>query len=515
MAQKKTNKVTTTAPFEKKQPTVNEIREWYEKNKRHIENFAAAEQAAKSLRDVTKTATKTVTAFSKESLRTYLKNIGSNEKNLRNLSRYLFYRCQSYYRLVAYNANMLCLEARTVIPEYDFTKEPDVNSTLKSYQDTLTVLDKMNLQYEFLKMAMIAFREDVAFGCAYYDEEGGLFILPLDSDYCKISSAYSDGSFGFSMDVTYFRSRAYELESWGEPFQSMYRAYESTGIKFQEMPPEYAVCLKIRAEDWDTVVPPFVGLLSSIINLIDLDDITAIENAQNIYKMIWLEMETLTGANSADEWKVDPAILIEYFNRMINEALPDYISAAIVPGKLDQISFPNDRATDTTKIESATKTLFNASGGSQILNSATISGSTAFNAAIRADTEFAISMILPQIQGFVNRFLTFYVSKPCRVKFHEISAYTKDAFKESLLKDAQYGLPVKLVLNTLNGFSEKDTMSLNFLEEQCLGVTSKFVPLQSSHIQSGETGTEGAPTKSDADISDDGESSRDKKDRNN
>ena len=25
--------------------------------------------------------------------------------------------------------------------------------------------------------------------------------------------------------------------------------------------------------------------------------------------MIWLEMETLTGADSADEWKVDPSIM--------------------------------------------------------------------------------------------------------------------------------------------------------------------------------------------------------------
>ena len=73
MAQRmKKTEVSTTTPSENKQPTANEMREWYEKNKRHLENFASAEQAAKSLRDVTKTATKTVTAFSKESLRTYL-----------------------------------------------------------------------------------------------------------------------------------------------------------------------------------------------------------------------------------------------------------------------------------------------------------------------------------------------------------------------------------------------------------------------------------------------------------
>ena len=168
MAQR-TNKteVSTTAPSEKKQPTANEMREWYEKNKKHIENFAAAESAAKSLRDVTKTTTKTVTAFSKESLRTYLQNIGANEKNLRNLSRYLFYRCHAYYRLIMYNATMFDLNARSVIPKYDLVKVPDVKKTLKSYQDTLKILDELNLQYECLKAFAIAFREDVFYAVEY------------------------------------------------------------------------------------------------------------------------------------------------------------------------------------------------------------------------------------------------------------------------------------------------------------------------------------------------------------
>lgn len=259
-----------------------EMRDWYQKNKKNIENYAAAMEGAKSLRDITKTSTKAVTAYSKDSLRTYLQNIGSNEKNLRNLSRYLYYRCHAYYRLIAYNANMFCLDARSVIPEYDMVAGVDTNAMLSSYQDTLNVLDKLNLQYEFLKAYTICFREDVFYGCAYYDEIG-MFILPLDPDYCKISGIYNTGDFAFVMDMSYFRSRQTMLELWGEPFQSMYRAYESdtTNGKWQPMPDEYAICLKARAEDWETVVPPFSGLLSGIINLIDLDDLQAIADAQD------------------------------------------------------------------------------------------------------------------------------------------------------------------------------------------------------------------------------------------
>lgn len=200
------------------QMTTQELRDWYNKNKPLIQQYASKQenQSLLSLRDVTKNSVKPVTAFSKDSLRNYLKNIGSNEKNLRNLSRYLYYRCHAYYRLIMYNATMFCLDARSVIPSFDLVKGGDSKKMLKSYQDTLNILDKMNLQYEFLKMYTICFREDVAFGCAYYDDIG-LFILPLDSDYCKISGTYSTGDFGFSMDMTYFRSRQNLLELWGEP----------------------------------------------------------------------------------------------------------------------------------------------------------------------------------------------------------------------------------------------------------------------------------------------------------
>ena len=68
----------------------------------------------------------------------------------------------------------------------------------------------------------------------------------------------------------------------------------------------------------------------------------------------------------------------------------------------------------------------------------------------------------------------------------------------------------------MNGFSEKETLALNFLEEEVLKVSEKFVPLQSSYTQSGNEngdGSDGAPTKDPDDLTDDGEASREKKDK--
>ena len=81
----KTNSSSTAT---KKQPTAAEMREWYEKN---AKNFKKGEEALRNLRDVSKTKNySSISNFNKDSLREYLKNISNNEKNLRNLSRYLY-----------------------------------------------------------------------------------------------------------------------------------------------------------------------------------------------------------------------------------------------------------------------------------------------------------------------------------------------------------------------------------------------------------------------------------------
>lgn len=512
-------KTTNSANGTSNKISATEMREWYEKNKTRLDNYDLANDALLNLRNLNKnTVYTTINNFNKEQLREYLKNVSSNEVNLRNLSRYLYYRSQVYYRLIAYNANMFCLDARSVIPSYSFVDKNDKKKILKSYDDTLKALDKMNLQYEFLKAYMTCFREDVFYGCYYFNPESesktSFFILPLPADYCRIAGVYEDGSFAFAMNTDYFKKNKDLLELWGEPFQSLVKNAEKQGeSKWQIVPPEYGICLKAHAEDWETIVPVFSGLLNSLINLLDLEDIQSIADEQEIYKMVWMELETLQGADEPNDWKVDPNLTLPYWNRMVDEALPDYTSSAIIPGKLQTISFDNDKATDTNKVQKSTETVLNTSGGAQILNSSTISGTTAFLAALRSDTEFAISMLLPQTQSIVNRILANYVDDPSFVKFLELSVYTKDAYKESILKDNTYGLAPKLLVNTLNGFSERETMSLDFLERECLKLN--FQPVQSSHTTSNTEKESGGQTKSVTEITDDGEASQDKRDKSN
>lgn len=510
---KSTNSAKKTTTSSKKL-TAAEAKAFYEQNKSLL-NFASAENALRQLVDTNKSSKyRTVSNFNKENLRTYLQNISSNEKNLRNLSRYLYYRSQPYSRLIRYNANMFCLDVRSVIPNYSLTEENDKEAMKLSYNNTLQALDKMNLQYEFKKMNEVCFREDVSYNLYYFNPESeaptSFYTIGLDPDYCKIVGVWETGDFAFKMDMSYFRKNQELVEYLGEPITSMYSQFERDGDKWQLVPAEYGLCLKANAADYETVVPVFSGMLNSVIALADQEDIQAIADEQSIYKLIWMEMETFDNGEPND-FKVDPEqVTIPYWNRMVNEALPDYTSYALVPGKLNTISFDHDQTTDVNKIEKSTQSLFNASGGSQVLNSSTASGTTAVNAMIKSDAEYAFSMLLPQIQMVVNRILSLYVDNACKVKFFPVSPYTKQEFKDSILKDNTYGLAPKLLVNAINGFSERETMALNFLESEVLNL--QFTPVQSSHTTNGTDLQDGKPTLSDTEITDEGEASREKKD---
>ena len=474
-------------------------------------NFAKAEEVLRRWHDPNKTYTKTTSIFNKETLRTYLQNIGANEKNIRNLSWYLYYRSQIYNRLIQFFSNMFDLNARSVIPPYDMVKGGDAQKMLKSFQDTVNVLDNMHLQGEFYNVYVNCFIQDVFYGVVFYDDTG-IFIYNFPADYARSAGKYMTGDFGYEVDCSYFKKYPELLEYFPEPFGTIYKQYEKDGIRWQEMPQEYALCLKYRAEDIETIIPPFLPIFNAIINLADLEDIQAVADAQAIYKLIWMELETIQGSKNVDDWKNDPAIVSQYFNKMINDSLPDYISAALVPGKLNEISFPEDQSVDTSKVAKATETVLNTAGGAEILNGATINNTYAFKMATIANTEYAISSLLPQTQGFVNRFLETQMSNPSKVKFFPISVYTREDYKEQMLTGAQNGLPTKLAYNTLNGFSEKETMALNFFEEEVLGLKDKLVPLSTSYTQSNDGYTDevgqGAPEKDPGDLTDSGERSR-------
>ena len=505
---------TTASTATPKQPTAAELREWYAKNQKRIEKYAVSEEAIRKLRDITKTVPrKTISAFDKDTIVSYLQNPGANERNLRNLSRYLYYRSHIYFRVIEFYSNMLMPEARTIIPRTDLVKGTDNTKMLKSYNDTADILERMNLNRNMKKVMTTVLREDIFYGL-YWLDDTGMIVIPMDPDYCMIQGITSYGNYIFALDVTWFRSRQDILEYWGEPFISMYREYERTGVKWQEVPLEHNMCFKFR-DDYELIIPPWSGSFLTITDLENLADLQAAADESSIYKLIYMKLKPLQGTDIPDDFEISPDFAIEYYNKMLDPVLSDYIASAIIPGTddLGVIDFSsNDNAADTNRVLKAQTSVLNLMGGAEVLSGANITSAEALKMAAIANTRFALSSIVPQLEGWVAMVMDLNINNASKVHFYIVSPYTKKDLQENLLSGAQNGLPNALAYNVFNGFSEKDTLAMLQLQ-QTIDIPNILQPLKTSYTSSNEDGYtsevgQGRPTKDEGDLSPSGDRSR-------
>lgn len=494
--------------------TTKEIRDYAAKQEDLKLKFAAAKQALQLI-DLTKSESRTFTVFNKELLRSYMQNPKSNESSLRNFSRFLYRVSHNYRRLINYQAEMVDLSAYSVIPKIDFLEDShDDEKIKKSFFDTLTQLGKMNMASEILKCLIIAWREDTFYGYIYEDDSG-FFIYPLDGDYCKVSSINYDGTLNFAFDFSYFRSHQADLEYWDKEFSSKYNSYNNDRtLRWQELDPEREIVIKVNIDDPTLNIPPLSGLFEPLIDLIDLQSIQAVKDDLSIYKLLVARMETLTNADEPDDFSVDIDTAIEYYNRLA-ASLPDCVYSAISPLKIEPIEFEADQTQDVNRIADATSNLFKSSGGAQILDNEKVSGTTAFEAAILCDTMMAVKPVLPQIEERINRYLTYILGDDhAKVKYFEISPYTKSKKKKELLESGQNGVPVKLAVAALDGFSPLDTLTLDYLENSVLKLHETWIPFSVSYTQSGNAITDTDPVNggrpAEDSVTDEGDRSRQK-----
>ena len=202
--------------------SIKEIADFTAKQQQ-IEQFKQAAKAALQLLDLQNPPSKTYTVYSKDSLRTYLKNplTDTNQKNLRQLSQFLYVLSAQYRRIIAYFATHIDLTAYNVIPNVSMTEDNDDERILQNYESTLKWIEKMNMQGQIHGILTTCLREDCFYGYIYYEDgeeqdRNSFIIVPLNADYCKISSVNYNGTLNCAFDFSYFDSSANKvyLDYW-------------------------------------------------------------------------------------------------------------------------------------------------------------------------------------------------------------------------------------------------------------------------------------------------------------
>ena len=484
----------------------------------------AAVKDALALIDLTQSKNVTYTTYSRDSLRTYLKNPASenNQKNLRKLSNYLYTVSHVYRRLINFKAYQIQLKAWTVYPDIPLLEEPDQDSILQNYENVTKYIRNMDMKSQILKCMLQAYKNDVVYGFCYGDPEtdGEFFIHLLDPDYCKISSQhYYKGVLNFAFDFSFFDSgtNSYYLDVYDPIFKKMYNKYSSdSSLRWQELPIENTFCLKINIDNLDYPIPPLSGLFDSIINLADLQAVQDLKDELEAYKLVWAKIGTISGTKDVDDFEID-LDLANAFYQKLQAILPDNIALAMSPMDLDTIDFQSNNANDVNIISEAYENVINANGGI-VLNQNKITNSASFNKALQFDSMDAMAPV-EQINAWINLWIKNHLGDTYMiVEYDSTSPYFVSDRIDQLLKAAQYGLPIKIELMSLLGTNPVKERGMSFMEE-ALGLTSTSWnrPLVSSNIQVGSNpengdGSEGrAKIENPDELTDEGQKSRDKK----
>lgn len=489
-----------------------------QKEEKNRARFAAVKDVLQLI-DLTTSKTQSYTVYSKDNLRTYLQNPSTeaNQKNLRNLSEFLYTVSHVYRRLVLNKANQFDAKSYIVYPRLNDNGEVE-ESSYQNYIKTSNYVQGMHLDTQIRKCLIKAWLDDVVYGFCYGNpEEDNFFIHILNPDYCKISSVdYYSGKINFAFNFSFFDgSNSFYLDIYDPVFKKMYNSYKSDSkLRWQELPPEKTFCLKINEENLDYPIPPFSGMFNSLIDLVDLSQIQAVKDELSAYKLIYGIIPTISGSKEVDDFAIDLELANQFYQKL-QGIVPDGISLGLTPFALDSIDFNQNAAEDTNIVNKAYQNLIEAEGDI-VLNSNKITNSESFKRAMMVESATAMSVV-PQFNTFVN----FYIKnnlgiEDVIVEFSDVSKYFKDDKIDQLLKLGGYGVPIKNQLISLLGISPAQARSLEYLEDKLGLAKTKWVsPLVSSNVQSGNIdngdGSDGRPKKDDSEIGSDGVATRDKK----
>lgn len=505
-------------PLNNSQLTEKERVAILQKEERNRATFASLKDILQLI-DLASNKNITYQTYSKDSLRTYLQNPASesNQKSLRKLSKYLFTVSHVYRRLVLNKANQLTCKNWIAYPKLNDEGTVE-DSAFENYIKTCNYVENMHFHTQSRKLLVEAWLSDVVFGFTYGNpEDDTFFVHLLDPDYCRISSQnFYSGVCNFAFDFSFFTgSNAFYLDVYDPVFKKMYNRYQSdNSLRWQELPVERTFCIKINDDNMAYPVPPLSGMFNSLIDLVDLSQIQALKDEMSAYKLIWGKLETISGSKEVDDFEVDLQLAGDFMAKL-QSVLPENISVALSPMDLDSIEFASNTAEDTNIINKAYSNLVEANGDI-VLNSNRITNSASFNMAVLAESMSAMAPV-NQINAWINLYIKNNLGvEDVIVEFSDVSKYFENDRIEQLLKLGQYGMPVKSELASLAGLNPVKARSMEYIEEKLgLAKTVWIAPLVSSNTQSGigenGDGSEGAPTKDGGDLSDEGQSTRDKK----
>ena len=442
------------------------------------------------------------TKYTRADIIKYLKNPETNAKQLRNASIYLYEVSAQYRRIVNYFAHMCPLTYIMYPFKFDTTKEINEKAFKASYKKATDFMAIFNLQHEMRKALVTAWREDIFAGYIYQTKDS-FYIRKLHPDYVKIASIV-DGCYMVAFDFSYFRGREDELESYGEEFISKYGDYKKdSSLRWQLLDEKRQFCLKI-SED---VMYPLIPLAGCLLGIFDIEDYKELQKGASVlrnYKALGLKLPT----DEAGNLLIDKDFADQFYEQLSN-ITPENIGVFETPMDVEVYDFEKSGAEDPDKTYEAIRNFYNDAGVSALLFGSDKQTAASLNISITSD-ECVCFAVNRQIERNVNRLLKgLSGTQKFQITILDISEFHRQQFHDIMLKDAQYGVPVKSAIAASLGLNPPNMSAMLYMENEILKLHDNMIPLQSSYTQSSDN-EGGRPTAEEngEEISDSNENTR-------
>jgi hypothetical protein len=475
-------------------------------------NFAQLQEILQ--RNVTVNSNKSYTQYTKELIKTYLLNPTSNINTIREVSRFLVRNSMIYKKMIYYYATMP-LFLYSVTQYNDLSKNITANKALKGYEEVLRRLNAFNMQKELYSVIATTLRDGIYCGYVYDNEDQGMFIMPLDPQYCKIYGKTAEGEWIVYFDAAYFDKGNNEefvkginedgVGVWDSCFVDGYNAFKEDGREYQwfRLPPEKTLCLIAGTDDeFETPLPYFLPLFVSLLDLIDLEQILMSKTELENYILLVSKIPMLQGTSDVDDFSISLE-LAQQFNAMLEQVVPELVGVAYSPMEIDTVKFDKSNSTeDTDKLAQSMNNLFNNAGISQLVVAGGAStNSIGLSHAIEND-QSNVWTYVSRLESWFNFYIKMNVSEGYKFKYHQISWYNRDSYISNMQTMATLGgsaLDYFVCATSKTPYEVLNDIRFNAL---ALNINQWLVPLASSYTQSGSTtsSTGGAPTKSEDEI---------------
>jgi len=448
----------------------------------------------------------TFNKYTKAQIKEYLQDPFQNEVSIRDSVIYAYGAYSRFWRIIQYFAGLTDLSYYISTNNIDTTKtKPD--KMKKNWLKTISFVDSMNIKTQGRDILVVCLREDVYYAtCWVYNDT--VTIQQLPSEYCTIASIEGNVS-NVNFDFSYFDRNAKYLPLYPAEFTTKYNAYKrDRKLRYQDLDSPTSFAIKVNDDIKNYPLPPMAGVLASIYDLADYQDLKLTQTELENYALLVMRLGMTDG-----HWDMDFNKAKEFWSNL-SGVLPSQIGSVLTPMPIEKIDFNKSGATDVDKVAEAESTVFSEAGVSSLLFNNDKASANALALSIKADQAITFS-IVKSIEDALNRLLhSQSFGKDFKINFIDCSPFNRKEMADQYLKAATYGMPTISAYCATVGLNPDDAEGLSYLENEVLGLVGRFKPLQSSNTMStsptDSEGEAGRPVGEVGEITDEGEKTQEK-----